>query len=126
MGNRPIGHLAHGRYRFRRLVCRSGTDVHPSPYVRHLGGRYGDDGQMSELTWVTHECQGQAVAKCVTCGRNAPAKYVGTLTPCAGCSDDQSKADSDSRWRTVAAEHHAYWSVRQPLGLGDLAFAIIL
>ena len=71
-------------------------------------------------TWINHECQGQAVAKCTSCGRNAPAHYVGTDTDCLGCAADKSHADSVDAARRLAAEHSAYWATRPPLTLSDL------
>ena len=75
---------------------------------------------MTTTTWTAYECQGQAVAKCISCGRNAPARYVGTDTECLGCAADKSHANSVADRRRLAAEHSAYWATRPPLTLSDL------
>lgn len=52
-------------------------------------------------TYKEHFCEGQRVAKCVTCGCNRPERYVDTDEPCLRCEDE---ADS-VRIRAAKKEH---------------------
>jgi len=56
-------------------------------------------------TYLEHISQGQRVAKCVACGHNRPARYIGTDEPCLTCDDiadsERLRAAKEERYRLL-------------------------